>query len=379
MLRAPYLIGTVTAGATVAVSTATAAGDAVFVSISASGAVTGLTDSQGNTYLQLSGDATNHVYLYAATYKGTAGTPTAALSTSDTITIAGATGNAVAGAATGLAPVAADKTPAFTSGSGTAITGPATGTLATFPELVIAATGEPSNAAVTWGGGFTSIGSALSTGNGATLAYKLVPSNLSVTPTATLGASSSWDAMTASFTPASVYLATVPTFPAGYGPLPADMNTWVRSNFQGLTSGVLFRGIMTTTQSLTAGSFNPLQLIATEDLFSGWSATSTSAQAAFSWLAPYTGWYEVTVEATTLAAALFLQAGVAISGGTARYPQNNRTPAGFPGGACATWLTYLTGGYDYVQGGLNPSAAVSTDVASAGFFPSVEIAYLSSG
>jgi len=86
----PYQIASGTglgANPVLTVATATQSGDAVFLYFNTSGVPSAISDSKGNTYLQVFADSANGVCMYAATYKGSPGIPTAALTTSDTISI----------------------------------------------------------------------------------------------------------------------------------------------------------------------------------------------------------------------------------------------------------------------------------------------------
>ena len=175
--------------------------------------------------------------------------------------------------------------------------------------------------------------------------------------------------------------AVIPVFPAGNAPLPAAFAAWVQQPFQFLTQRPVFRGQQQAAggQSLSAG-FQALSMdTVLEDPYSGWSAVLTGSQAASSWLVPYTGLYEVTVTCSVTAAALWLAAGVQVSGGTAAYGDMVLTPASTEGGCSASLLVSAVGGQDYIQGGVFASAAATTDTTSAGRYPAVEIAYVSGG
>ena len=176
----------------------------------------------------------------------------------------------------------------------------------------------------------------------------------------------------------------VPVFPAGYGPFQFDFQALIGNTLGFVAAMPVFRGIQQAAQALTGGTFAPLALGGTagdilEDPYAGWSHTATSKQPANSWLAPATGWYEVTVTVLTAAAALWLSPGVQVSGGTIEYLGNVNTPGSEPGGCSGSLIIPCTGGIDYIQAGPLASAGVNTDVASAGQFSSLEIAYVSSG
>jgi len=172
----------------------------------------------------------------------------------------------------------------------------------------------------------------------------------------------------------------VPVFVAGYEPVPSDFDGWVQTPFTFLTAGTVYRGVQEVPggQALAAGSNVLSYDTVPEDPYGGWSAVATSSQPANSWLVPYTGTYEITVTASSSSAG-WIGAGVQVSGGTAETGQNVPTPSGSPSGvSSATVTVQLTGGVDYIQGVLNCSASGSTDTATAGLQPSMEITYVSS-
>jgi hypothetical protein len=173
----------------------------------------------------------------------------------------------------------------------------------------------------------------------------------------------------------------IPQIPAGWRPDQADMDLWVTDSFSFLTRPAVFRAQLAGTQALTGGSFNLIHLdTVLEDPYSGWSATATSSQPAFSWLCPAGagGWYEASLAAFTanqattsalVAVALFLNGAIwaqgsgdwAVSGGTA--------------GSNGTVAVPLTPG-DFVQAAAFASISVSTP--SGGPDLSFELAWVSS-
>lgn len=180
--------------------------------------------------------------------------------------------------------------------------------------------------------------------------------------------------------------ATVPTFAAGYAPQQADFTTWVRNNLAFQASKVMFRAQQQVPggQSLSNSTFSLLNFGATagdilEDPYGGWSTTATVNQPAYSWLAPYTGLYEVTLTVVTLSAAAWLGAAVELTGGAAQSVSNDSVPSGNSGGCSGSLLVAMTGGYDYLQLGAAVSTTLTTDTTSAGRYPSAEIAYVSAG
>lgn len=175
----------------------------------------------------------------------------------------------------------------------------------------------------------------------------------------------------------------IPVFAAGYAPQAPAMNGWVQASLGFCSAMPVFRAQKQAAQALTAGTFAPLQAGATagdilEDPYAGWSATATAAQPAWSYLVPFTGWYEVTLTILTAAFSGWLTALVQVSGGTAEIMGNAQVPASGPGGVPASLIIPATGGIDYIQAGPQASAAVNTDI-TAGQLCALEIAYVSSG
>jgi hypothetical protein len=167
-----------------------------------------------------------------------------------------------------------------------------------------------------------------------------------------------------------------PVFPAGYGPLPADFETWVRRSFRYCCEQAVFRGVATTGQSLPAATFTPLTFGSVlEDPWGGWSATSTGTQAANSWLAPWTGLYRVTFRYLTGAVSTaYHDPAIGVSGISPWYEAGGvLAPTAIGGGGEASILVPLIGGTDYVQALAWCSAAATTDASAPGRCSSVEI------
>src|SRR5215831_2434375 len=211
----PYQIATgqtTAANGTVTVGTATNPGDSVFVTINANGAVTGLTDTKGNTYVQYStGSGAQQCYFFAATYKGTPGTPTAALTTSDTWTVVGggANNSLEAAACSGIAPQAANVNPAYaTTTSTTASESITPVNVGDFVIMWLAFGSNPST--ITYANGFTKIADYFPSVNPVSLGYLKATSTSAVTAQAALGASVIWVLGSAGFAAAPVNPATRP-------------------------------------------------------------------------------------------------------------------------------------------------------------------------
>ena len=161
----------------------------------------------------------------------------------------------------------------------------------------------------------------------------------------------------------------IPVFPAGYGPLPSDFDTWVQASFGFLTAQVVFRAEMRTTQTLNG--FTPILYdTILEDPYSGWNASSHV------WTAPFSGWYEVTLNHSIATATVITEAVPEISGTTYEMSEVTCTSS-TEGGTGASLLASMVGGIDYVQGVAWTSASVSIDVSSAGRYPWLECTFLS--
>jgi hypothetical protein len=164
----------------------------------------------------------------------------------------------------------------------------------------------------------------------------------------------------------------VPVFSAGAGYLPAGLNTLVQSSLGFQTAGIVFRAVQKTTQAITASTFTTLTMdTVLEDPYSGWNSGSNE------WLAPFTGWYEITMAWSCGAAAATIEAVIAISG--LQYELEEVTVASaITGGAGASLGPVpLVGGQDFVQAQAWSSAGVSTSTASNGRQPWLEITFVS--
>lgn len=174
----------------------------------------------------------------------------------------------------------------------------------------------------------------------------------------------------------------VPQIPAGWAPLAADFTTWVTTPYTFLTSKVLFRGQLQGSDPLSAGVYTLAKLdTVLEDPYSGWSATATGSQPAFSWLAPSgcSGWFEVTLTGMTAnQASGSAQCGAALYVDGSIYQQaafswaNNGNTSACSGSVQVP----LLGGSDYVQMYIYSTIAVNTP-ATAGRYPDMEIAWIS--
>jgi hypothetical protein len=205
---------------TVPVATAMASGDGLYVAASCSSpstTVTGVTDTQGNTYTQRSAESgvtsTPSQSTWEAT--GSGGGAPVPLGTSDTITVtySAANTNPKAIFAIGVPGWSAtDTTATPTAATGASATPSlATGTLSTTSTTVLAVltNGNSGGSPTSWGGSFTQLGSvhAASTSEWLTVAYLAVTTTTTVTASASV-TSSNWGlgvlaAETSSTTPVS--------------------------------------------------------------------------------------------------------------------------------------------------------------------------------
>jgi hypothetical protein len=178
----------------------------------------------------------------------------------------------------------------------------------------------------------------------------------------------------------------IPVFPAGYGPVASDFNTWVQAPMTFLTSKVMFRAQLQGVQALTAATPTLAQFGATagdilEDPYGGWSTTATGSQPAWSWLCPQgcTGWYEVTMTAFTAnpgTATDVVQAIVYVDGSDYLQTSAGWGVNGHATGSCGAAPVPLVGGADYLQGFIYSQAGVNT-TATAGQLPTLEACWLS--
>ena len=161
----------------------------------------------------------------------------------------------------------------------------------------------------------------------------------------------------------------IPVFPAGFSPQAPDMDNWIQDSFGFLTAQVVFRAEQHTTQTLNG--FTPISYdTILEDPWSGWNASS------FVWLAPFSGWYEVTLGHSIATATVITEAVPEISGITYEMSEVTCTSS-TEGGTSSSLLASMVGGIDYVQGVAWTSASVSIDVSAPGRYPWLECTFIS--
>jgi hypothetical protein len=170
----------------------------------------------------------------------------------------------------------------------------------------------------------------------------------------------------------------VPVFAAGSAPTPVVMEALIQAPLGFLTGGITFRAHQATSQSLTAAGYTLLHYdTVDEDPYGGWSSVATSAQPAWSWLAPYTGWYDLTFgfSFTPVTASTWAGVQVLVSGNAATALGEGTSY----GGASGSYVIGMAGGVDYVQFEAYVAASgLSTSVASAGVWSTAEITYTGS-
>jgi len=174
----------------------------------------------------------------------------------------------------------------------------------------------------------------------------------------------------------------VPQIPAGWGPVQADVNSWVTTPFGFLSGTTVFRGQLQGSKPLTANAWTVAQLdTILEDPYGGWSATATGSQAAYSWLCPpgCSGWYEVSVAGLAALASGTILTGAAVYLDGALWQEAAFLPGdvGDTSGASGAVPVPLQAGQDYVQLVIWTDAIVNTP-AAAGRYPYMEISWVGS-
>lgn len=428
----PYLLGTNAANlvSSVAInpSQATNPGDLIVVctdgfAASGFGVVTGVTDTKSNPYVKITG-ATSYEPPTASIWYAQ---NTTALTVTDTVTATWSSGlsaqlNLTVLACSGIATGGAADQVSLNYTTTSAMTA-ATGNLALDTELAVAfwvsrqAQGAPTVAStwnsiaafqgaanthydnVAWqiqttAAPVTATASTPSAGTG--WAVTLVTFRGQLHPSATLSCGGSTSAFPVQAIEASALLGcggsivqagaegpglspypppALPVFPAGYGPQQADFGNWVQASFGYITNLAVARMQQGAAQSIGATTFTAVQYdTVLEDNFGGWSTVPTSSQPAWSWLAPFTGWFRVTFQVSTAAGSHWLDGAVSVSGADPGFEcTGNLSPSAQPGGVGWSVIVPMIGGTDYVQILLWASTSVTTQVAIPGLQSYVEI------
>lgn len=163
----------------------------------------------------------------------------------------------------------------------------------------------------------------------------------------------------------------------------ADFTAWATTPFSFLASPTVLRGELHAATSWATGSFSLISLdTILEDPWGGYSSVATGSQAAWSWLCPpgCSGLYEVTITASTTSPATTtdqVQAVLYVNGSIYWQASVGWGVNGHESGTCGQVLVPLVGGVDYVQPYLFAQAASTTAPATAGQYPTCEIAWLS--
>jgi hypothetical protein len=175
----------------------------------------------------------------------------------------------------------------------------------------------------------------------------------------------------------------VPQIPAGWSPVQADLDLWVTNSFSFLAQPANARFQLGGGQALTGNALNIVHFdTVLEDPYSGWSATATANQAAWSWLCPAGcgGWYEVTMAGFAASQGSGttnqLLTALILNGSLWQYASDDWAVASAPSGSSGTVQVPLLPG-DYVQAAILPTASVSTGT-TASELPSMELAWVSS-
>lgn len=165
----------------------------------------------------------------------------------------------------------------------------------------------------------------------------------------------------------------VPVFPAGYGPLPADFNTWIQAPFGFLTAQTVLRVQQSTGQGpFGTNTFNTITYdTVLEDPFSGWDSGSSK------YTVPFTGWYEITLGHSISTINTITEAVPYITGTTQYEMVELSNVSSTEGGTSASILLPLIGGEDTIRGQLWTSAAASIDVSAPGRYPWLEVTFIS--
>ena len=170
----------------------------------------------------------------------------------------------------------------------------------------------------------------------------------------------------------------IPSIPAGWAPLPADMTAWITTPFTFLASPAAFRGQLQGSESLSGFTLAKLDTVI-EDNWGGWSATATASQPAYSWLCPAgcDGWFDISLTAFSSNPATTtdqLQAVIYIDGSLYQQASAGWGVNGHDSGSTAAVQVPLIGGQDYVQMYIYSTASTTTP-ATAGQYPAMEISW----
>jgi hypothetical protein len=169
--------------------------------------------------------------------------------------------------------------------------------------------------------------------------------------------------------------AVTPVFPAGYGPLPADFDTWIQAPFTFLTSKVVFRAQLQGGMSLSAGENQVFYDTILEDPYGGWNA------GAGTWTCPTgcSGWYGVTMTAWSASAtngADLIEAVLYLNGSIYQETSGDWGVDGHATGTSGSVPVSLYGGQDAISGYIYSAAALGVPTTN-GQYPTIEAVWLS--
>jgi len=150
-----------------------------------------------------------------------------------------------------------------------------------------------------------------------------------------------------------------PVIPAGLYPhgsqLSADLNQLITNPILFTATGILARlRQASSAQTLSTSSATVIQFdTVDEDPYSGWSASATSTQAAWSWQPPAgcSGWYHVYVAVSlgTVPSDAVLRPVIVVTGTTQYAVETMLRPSSAPEIVGGSAWVYMLGGADYVQ------------------------------
>jgi hypothetical protein len=168
-----------------------------------------------------------------------------------------------------------------------------------------------------------------------------------------------------------VPLPAVPVFIAGQPQTASTMTALITTPLTFCTDSILMRVQQNASQSIPATTLTVIHFdTLLEDPYSTWNATN------WSFTAPFTGYYEVTLGVCTGIVNGTLASSVLISGTTQFTLNEVATPSTNPAYSCCTFIVPMVGGLDFVQGQVFASAAVSTSAAIS-FQSTMELKFIS--
>ena len=161
-----------------------------------------------------------------------------------------------------------------------------------------------------------------------------------------------------------------PVFVAGAAPQVSDMTSLVTTPFTFCSVGVAARLEQRTVQAIAATTLTVISFdTVLEDPYSGWNAGSNS------WLAPFSGYFEVTLTVGTAAVNGTVAASVVVTGN--QYTMGEiATPSTNEGNATCSFIVPMIAGFDFIQGEVFATSAVNTST-NVGLRSCMEIRFVS--